>query len=163
MTDAVDIMVKLQCRPRRSIPVTVERGRHMAKARLLIIDDEKEFIDTIAVRLKALGYDIIEALSGEEGLDKVHKEKPDLIILDLAMPGMDGFEVCERLKVDKDYKAVPIVVLSAKFQPNDIQFAKELGADAYLTKPVDLKMLLTQIESFLRKAPGAAIKKEARR
>lgn len=133
----------------------------MAKARILIIDDEKEFIDTIAVRLKALRYDIIQALSGEEGLNKAHKEKPDLIILDLAMPGMDGFEVCEKLKVDRDCKAVPVVVLSAKFQPNDIQFARELGADAYLTKPVDLKVLLTQIESFLGRKAGVKTKKPA--
>lgn len=133
----------------------------MARARILIIDDEKEFIDTIAVRLKALRYEVIEALSGEEGLDKARKEKPDLIILDLSMPGMDGFGVCEKLKIDANYRTIPVVVLSAKFQPNDIQFAKELGADAYLTKPVDLKMLLTQIEGFLGRKPGAKTKKPA--
>ena len=132
----------------------------MKKGRLLIIDDEKEFIDTISVRLKALRYEVIEALSGEEGLEKVRTEKPELIILDLAMPGMDGFDVCRKLKIDAKLKSIPIVVLSAKFQPNDLQFAKELGADAYLTKPIDLKTLSTQIDAFLqrRKLPARANK-----
>ena len=133
----------------------------MKKPRLLIIDDEKEFIDTISVRLKALRYEVIEALSGEEGLEKTRTEKPDLIILDLAMPGTDGFDVCRKLKIDANFKSIPIVVLSAKFQPNDLDFARNLGADAYLTKPVDLKALSAQIDFFLqRRRPSARTKKE---
>ena len=136
----------------------------MKKPRLLIIDDEKEFIDTISVSLKALRYEVIEALSGEEGLEKTRTEKPDLIILDLAMPGTDGFDVCRKLKIDANFKSIPIVVLSAKFQPNDLDFARNLGADAYLTKPVDLKALSAQIDFFLqRRRPSARTKKEVRR
>ena len=125
----------------------------MAKTRLLIIDDEKDFTDTLSMRLEAKGYEIIEAYDGPTGLEKAQIAKPDLIVLDIMMPGMSGFDVCLKLKDDKELKAIPVIVLTAKYQPNDIQFAKELGADAYLTKPVEMETLTGKIHELL-KAPG---------
>jgi len=136
----------------------------MKKGRLLVIDDEKDFVDTLTVRLGALRYQVIEAYNGEDGLRLAREEKPDLIILDIAMPGMDGFMVLEKLKVDEGLKSIPVIMLSAKFQPNDLDFAKNLGADAYLTKPVDFKALSEQIERLIpRRRMPARAKKEVRR
>ena len=121
----------------------------MAK-KILIVDDEKDFIDTLAERLTAKGFKIIEAFNGKDGLEKAHTEKPDMILLDVTMPEMDGFDVCRKLKIDENYKNIPIIMLTAKFQPNDVEFGKEMGADAYLTKPLELETLSHKIEALLR-------------
>lgn len=123
----------------------------MAKGKLLLIDDEKEFVDTLAIRLEAKGYNIIKAFDGKEGLEKAHLEKPDLIILDVIMPEMSGFDVCEKLKIDPRFNKIPVILLTAKFQPSDIEFGKEMGAEAYLTKPIELDELSGKIAELLKK------------
>ena len=122
----------------------------MANERLLIVDDEKDFVDTIAERLGAKGFGILRAFDGKDGLEKAHSEKPDLIILDVVMPEMNGYDVCRKLKTDENFKSIPIIMLTAKFQPNDIKFGKEVGADAYLTKPLELDVLLHKVNALLR-------------
>lgn len=122
----------------------------MSKVRILVIDDEKDFVDTLAIRLEAKGYDISKAFDGKEGLEKAHSDNPDLIILDIIMPEMNGFDVCRKLKVDPKFSNIPIILLTAKFQPNDIDFGKEMGADAYLTKPVELNTLSDKINELLK-------------
>jgi DNA-binding response OmpR family regulator len=122
----------------------------MAKGRLLVIDDERDFVDTISERLGAKGFSILRAFDGKEGMERAHSEKPDLVILDIAMPQMNGYDVCRKLKLDKDFKDTPIIMLTAKFQPNDIEFAKEMGADAYLTKPLELELLLNKVNELLK-------------
>ena len=122
----------------------------MAKEKLLIVDDEKDFVDAVSIRLEAKGFDILKAYNGKEGLEKAHLEKPDLIILDVAMPEMNGYDVCMKLKFDKAYKGIPIIMLTAKFHPDDIRFGHEMGADAYMTKPVELEVLLHKISALLR-------------
>ena len=122
----------------------------MAKKRLLIIDDEKDFVDTLTERLEAKGYEIIKAFDGIDGLNKAHAARPDLILLDIMMPEMSGFDVCEKLKVDEQYKNIPIIMLTAKFQPSDIEFGKEMGAEAYLTKPIELDELSSKISELLK-------------
>ncbi len=122
----------------------------MGKKKLLIIDDEKEFVETMAERLRTKGYDIISAFDGASGLEKAHTAMPDLIMLDVMMPEMSGFDVCEKLKVDEKYKNIPIIMLTAKFQPADIEFSKALGADAYITKPFELEVLLDMIRKLLK-------------
>lgn len=136
----------------------------MKRGRLLVIDDEKDFIDALSARLEALRYQVVEAYNGEDGLKKAREEKPDLIILDIAMPGIDGFAVLEKIKVDEGLKSIPVIMLSAKFQPNDLDFAKNLGASAYLTKPVDFKALSEQVGRLMpaRRMPARA-KKETRK
>lgn len=130
----------------------------MAKERILVIDDEKDFVDTISERLGAKGFNILRAFNGKEGLEKALSEKPDLVILDLAMPEMNGFDVCRKIKLNENSKDIPVIMLTAKFQPNDIEFGKEMGADAYMTKPLELEMLLNNVKELLkakRKQKGA--------
>lgn len=122
----------------------------MDKKRLLIVDDERDFVDVISERLGAKGFDILEAFDGKEGIERAHSDKPDLIILDIAMPEMNGYDVCRKLKLDKNFKDTPIIMLTAKFQPNDIRFGIGMGADAYLTKPLELELLLDTVEALLR-------------
>ena len=122
----------------------------MSNKNILLVDDEKDFVDTVAIRLEAKGYDIMRAYSGKEALEKVYAAQPDLIVLDVMMPEMGGFDVCRKLKVDPKYSGIPIIMLTAKFQPSDIEFGKELGAEAYLTKPVKLDELSEKISELLR-------------
>jgi len=122
----------------------------MAKDRILIIDDEKDFVETIAEWLWARGFDISRAFNGKDGLEKAHSEHPDLILLDVAMPEMNGYDVCRNLKLDEKFKDIPVVMLTAKFQPNDIKFGEEMGVDLYITKPPELEPLLRDIKALLR-------------
>jgi len=128
----------------------------MAKNKLLIIDDEKDFVETLAERLTAKGYEIIKAFDGKEGLDKIHTEKPDLVLLDIMMPEMDGFDVCRKLKIDEAFKNIPVIILTAKFQPCDLKFGMEMGAEEYITKPVELNVLTNKIRELLKKRPKDA-------
>ena len=122
----------------------------MAKKKILLIEDEAELSRAIKIRLEAAGFDTISAGDGEKGLEMAHKERPDLIVLDLILPNMSGFDVCRKLKIDKEYKDIPIIVLTAKFQPNDIRFGIAMGADAYITKPYESQELFTKIREFLK-------------
>ena len=133
----------------------------MAKNKLLIIDDEKDFVETLTERLEAKGYEIIKAFDGKEGLDKVHTEKPDLVLLDIAMPEMDGFDVCRKLKIDEAFKKIPVIILTAKFQPYDLKFGMKMGAEEYITKPVELNVLTDKIRGLLKKRPNVAKTKNA--
>lgn len=122
----------------------------MAKYKLLVIDDEKGFVDTISERLEAKGFEILKAFNGKEGLEAAHSARPDLIILDITMPEMNGYDVCRKLKTDETFKDTPVIILSAHFQPNDIRFGKEMGADAYMTKPLELDLLLHKVNALMR-------------
>jgi len=122
----------------------------MAKERILIIDDEQDFVETIGEWLWARGFDIVRAFNGESGMEKAHSESPDLILLDIAMPGMSGYDVCRTLRLEEKFKDIPVVMLTAKFQPSDVKFGQEMGADLYLTKPPELEPLLRDIKALLR-------------
>lgn len=121
----------------------------MAK-KILVIDDEKDLIEAVAFRLKANGYDVITAGDGAEGLDKARKERPDLIILDLMLPKMDGYRVCGLLKNDARYGSIPIIMFTARAQEEDIKHGKEMGAEAYITKPFEPETLLSKIKELLK-------------
>jgi DNA-binding response OmpR family regulator len=125
----------------------------MARKRILLVEDEPELNRAIKIRLEAAGFEIISAMDGEEGLEMARKEKPDLIVLDLILPNMSGFDVCHKLKIDKEYKDIPIIMLTAKFQPNDIRFGIAMGADAYITKPYESQELFTKIGELLKDRP----------
>jgi DNA-binding response OmpR family regulator len=120
----------------------------MAK-KILVIDDEPELSKAIAIRLKASGYDVITAQDGVEGLEKAKSSKPDLIVLDILMPKMDGYEVCRLLKFDEKYKSIPIIMLTAKAQDIDRAIGKKVGADDYLTKPFETQDLIGKIKKYL--------------
>lgn len=121
----------------------------MNKLRVLIIEDEADIVEALKLRLEANGYETLVATDGKEGLDKARSEKPDLIIMDVRLPKMDGFKISRILKFDENYRRIPIVMLTAKVHPSDIQMGKEAGADAYITKPYKAEDLLAKIKELL--------------
>jgi len=122
----------------------------MANKKILLVDDEKDLVDTVTFRLKASGYDVVTAYDGQEALTKTRTEKPDLIILDLMLPKMDGYKVCRMLKFDERYKKIPIIMFTARAQDSDKKMGEEVGADAYITKPFDPQTLLGKIKELLK-------------
>lgn len=122
----------------------------MIKKKILLVDDEKDLVETVSLRLKALGYEVIAAYDGKEALEKAKKDKPDLIILDLMLPKIDGYKVCRMLKFDEKYKNIPIVMFTARAQESDKELGLQVGADEYITKPFDAVVLLTKIKALLK-------------
>ncbi len=122
----------------------------MDKKKILLVDDEKDLVETVAFRLEATGYEVIKAYDGQEALDKAKKVKPNLIILDLMLPKMDGYKVCRLLKFDEKYKNIPIILFTARAQEEDKKLGKEVGADDYLTKPFEPQVLLSKIQALIR-------------
>ena len=117
-------------------------------SKILIIDDEKDIIETLGFRLEASGFDVISANDGVEGLEKAQKEKPDLIILDVMMPKMDGYQVCRLLKFDESTQHVPVILLTARGQDRDRKIWKDVGADAYISKPYDSVQLVARVQEL---------------
>ena len=117
---------------------------------ILIVDDNAANLDILETRLAAHGYDIITARDGAEGLAVAIERKPDLILLDIMMPKMDGIEVCRRLKGDPSLPFIPIILVTAKAEAEDVVGGLEAGGDEYLTKPVDQKALVARVKSMLR-------------
>ncbi len=122
----------------------------MAKAKILVIDDEKEIIDTISLMLKARDYSVIPALDGQEGLEKAKSENPDLILLDIMMPGMDGYNVCLKLKSTKETKNIPVVIISGKAERDAIVKSHSLGVSDFIVKPFNLPTLLGKVGKYIR-------------
>ena len=125
----------------------------MAKKRILLVEDEKDLVETVTFRLEANNYDVITACDGQDGLDKAKKEKPDLIILDLMLPKIDGYKVCRALKTDEKYKSIPIILFTARIQKHDQKLGLDCGSDAYITKPFEPQMLLDKIRELLKEPP----------
>ena len=129
----------------------------MNKKKILIIDDEPTILLVSRRRLEANNYEVITASSGKEGIEKAFTFKPNLILLDLVMPELDGFEVCKRLKVSKETKEIPIIIFTASSGEEDFsQKAAELGTAGYLEKPFESDDLLSIIEKniFWREKNG---------
>jgi DNA-binding response OmpR family regulator len=122
----------------------------MGKKRILVVEDELELIKAMQIRLEQAGYEVLIASDGQQALDKIHKEKVDLIILDLMIPKIDGYKVCRLLKFDKKYKQIPIIMLSARAQESDIKLSTEVYADAYIIKPFDHKVVISKIKELLK-------------
>jgi two-component system KDP operon response regulator KdpE len=123
-----------------------------SKPVILVVDDEPQILRVMRASLPARGYEVRTAPGGEEALDEIRKEVPDLIILDLVMPKMSGLDVCRRVR---EFSPVPIIVLSAKGSEADKIAALDLGADDYVTKPFSLDELLARIRAVLRRSPAA--------
>ena len=121
------------------------------KNRILIIEDERDIGELLEYNLQKEGYDTILANNGESGLKIARKEKPNLLILDLMLPGIDGLDVCRLIKSDSDIKDISIVMLTALGQEEDIVKGLESGADDYITKPFSFKVLIARIQSVLRR------------
>jgi two-component system, OmpR family, alkaline phosphatase synthesis response regulator PhoP len=123
----------------------------MAKQRILVVDDEEDLLELVRYNLAKEGYNVVCAGSGERAIEVARKELPDLIVLDLLLPTVDGLEVCRVLKADAATRAIPIVMLTAKSEEADIVAGLELGADDYVTKPFAPRVLLSRIKAVLRR------------
>ncbi|MBI4115892.1 MAG: response regulator [Candidatus Omnitrophica bacterium] len=117
--------------------------------KILIVEDETDMALLVESRLKASGYDVISVGDGQAGFEMAKKEKPDLMILDLMLPKMDGHKVCGLLKKDTRYAKIPIILFTARAQEGDRKLGEEAGADAYITKPFEAKVLLDKIRELL--------------
>ena len=121
----------------------------MDKKKILVVEDEIQLAEMLKLRLEAHNYQVVIAQDGQEGLDKARQEIPDLIILDLMLPKIDGYKVCGLLKKDARYTKIPIVIFTAKIQEEAVKLGRELGANAYLTKPFEPDVLLAKIKELI--------------
>lgn len=119
--------------------------------KILVIDDEIHIQELLSYNLKKEGYEVITAETGEEGLDFMNKEKMNLLILDLMLPGMDGMEVLSRMRENEELKQIPVIMLTAKQDEKSKIEGLELGADDYLSKPFSVKELVARVHSLLRR------------
>ncbi len=121
-------------------------------AKILIVDDELTFIKTAKIRLEAIGYEVITAYHGLEGLEKAENEKPDLIILDVLMPMMDGYTMLRKVREKEEIKDIPVIMCSGKVILKIAENTLKSKADAYLAKPFDPSVFLPKIEELLKKS-----------
>jgi len=129
-------------------------NQESSRGRVLVVDDEPDLVRVLEFGLKASGYTVEVASDGQEGLKKAREIKPDVILLDLMLPKLDGYKVCRLLKFDDRFKHIPIIILSARTQEGDQTLALEMGANRFVTKPYDFAEILGYIETLL-KAPSA--------
>ncbi|HBC87986.1 MAG TPA: DNA-binding response regulator [Lentisphaeria bacterium] len=128
----------------------------MGKGNIFAVDDEEDILELIRMNLEKEGYKVTSIGTGEECLKKSREKIPDLILLDLMLPGIDGLDVCRTLKNDSKTRHIPIIMLTAKGEESDIVTGLELGADDYITKPFSMKVLLARIKSVIRKGTAPA-------
>jgi len=125
----------------------------MAAGRIVVIEDEADILEVIRYNLSREGYKVMTSQDGAQGLELVRKEAPDLVLLDLMLPGLDGIEVCRRLKEDTVTHPIPIVMVTAKGEETDIVLGLGVGADDYVTKPFSPKELLARVKAVMRRGP----------
>ena len=125
------------------------------QARILVVDDEEDLGRILKFALVAAGHEVLLAMDGAEGLKLARENSPDLILLDLMLPKIDGYKVCRMLKFDERYKSIPIVILSARTQEADKEMARDTGADLFITKPYNLEEILRTVDSLLQSSPSS--------
>ncbi len=123
--------------------------KRTSQTRILVVDDEPDLVSTVEYRLRFANCEVVTASNGQEGLRKAAAEKPDLILLDTNMPVMNGHEMLERLRADPDLKTIPVIMLTARCEAQDIAVASSLGVSDYVTKPFDFTQLMDRIQAAL--------------
>ncbi len=124
-------------------------GDTRARNRVLLVDDDKQILNSLRVYLELENYEVYTASNGQEALIKVSEHKPEILVLDIMMPEMDGFEVLEKIKEDSELSLIPVIMLTAKGQPVDVLKGYKMGASSYMTKPFNLNELVENIELIL--------------
>jgi len=129
------------------------------KKKILVVDDQKHIVRLVQITLEKAGYEVVTAYDGVEALEKVEQEHPDMLVLDVMMPRMDGFEVLQRLQADPRYQQIPVIMLTAKAQDADIFKGWQSGVSSYLVKPFNPRELLTFVQRIFQSleegpAPG---------
>jgi two-component system phosphate regulon response regulator PhoB len=127
---------------------------------VLAVEDDKDILELITYNLEREGYEVTGVASGEDGVDAARSEKPDLVLLDLMLPGIDGLEVCRKLKADPDTAHLPVIMVTAKGEESDIVTGLELGADDYVTKPFSPKVLIARMRAVQRRRGRAEVTEE---
>lgn len=122
--------------------------------KILVCDDERHIVRLIQVNLERQGWEVVTAFDGKEGLEKIKSEKPNLVVLDVMMPYMDGFEVLKSLRREPDTEALPVIMLTAKAQDKDVFEGYHYGADMYLTKPFNPMELVTFVKRIIQNQSG---------
>jgi two-component system phosphate regulon response regulator PhoB len=124
----------------------------MPDATILLVEDERDLLELLKYNLDREGYDVVTAETGEDGLKHVRQTPPDLVLLDLMLPKMDGLEVCRSLKSRPETAPIPVIMLTAKGEESDVVKGLEIGADDYITKPFSPRILMARIKAVLRRA-----------
>ena len=135
----------------------------MPSGKILIVEDDKNISKLVKYNLEKDGYDCVTSITGEEAFDVLDKESIDLIVLDIMLPKMDGFEVCRRIRQDSKLKAIPVIMLTAKGQEIDRIVGLELGADDYMVKPFSPRELALRIKAILKRGKAQEAKKDVLR
>ncbi|MDH5662687.1 MAG: response regulator [Elusimicrobiota bacterium] len=119
------------------------------ESKILIIDDDPDALETMSAILETRDYQVFTALSGSEGIDKAVKEKPDLIIMDVMMPGLDGFATCKMIKENEETKDIPVILLTGKELVHDMEKVRAAGAKEFMIKPIDWDKLFLKIKNLI--------------
>ncbi len=122
----------------------------MGQKKILVVDDEVDLVETIRFPLESEGFTVLVSYNGEDALNQARTENPDLILLDIMLPKLDGYKVCRLLKFDERYRNIPILMLTAKTQEKDKAIGLETGADEYITKPFEMDELLEKVKAYLK-------------
>jgi len=128
------------------------RSRPSDARTILIVDDEIDLLDLLQYNLEQEGYGVITATNGADALDIARRAAPDLIVLDVMMPGMDGIEVCRRIRKDAAIRATPVIMLTARTEDDDYVRGLDVGADIYLGKPISIPVLISQVKALFRRS-----------
>ena len=123
----------------------------MKKKKIVVVEDEPDIVDVVIYNFQREGYLVLAAERGDEGLNLIRSERPDLVLLDLMLPGMDGLSICRQMKSDDSLREIPIIIASAKGEESDVVIGLEMGADDYLPKPCNLTLLRARVCSSLEK------------
>ena len=118
-------------------------------AKILIVDDERDMVSALSIRLQAMGYEVVTAYDGIEALEKARNEHPDLMLLDIMLPKLDGYKVCRMLKFDEKFKHIHIIIITAKGEESHRRMGADVGADAYFAKPYNTEELMERIKGML--------------
>jgi|SRR5581483_431476 two-component system alkaline phosphatase synthesis response regulator PhoP len=122
--------------------------------RILVVDDDRQIVRLVKTYLEEANYSVLAAYDGEDALRVIRRERPDLIVLDIQLPGQDGWEITRRMRSDETLKAIPILMLTARVEDSDKILGLELGADDYLTKPFNPREVVARVRAILRRAQG---------
>jgi two-component system, OmpR family, alkaline phosphatase synthesis response regulator PhoP len=122
------------------------------RKRILVVDDETYIVHILEFTLTMEGYEVLTAADGEEALRRLEQDRPDLVVLDIMMPKVDGYEVLRRIRADEEFRHLPVILLSAKGRPIDRETGLEIGADDYIVKPFSPRRLLEKIQDLLERA-----------
>jgi DNA-binding response OmpR family regulator len=130
------------------------------RPRVILIEDEKDIVELVRYNFRKEGFDVASFASGREGLEELHRNPPDLVLLDIMLPDVDGFEICKRLRAEEKLRSLPVIFLTAKGEELDRILGLELGADDYVVKPFSPRELVARVKAVLRRQARPAEKRE---